>query len=67
MKVRRDIDTVHIELTSIEARFFLEELANVRGGNRLPKLRQICRELELALGNVYAPPRVVFLKKEKRP
>jgi hypothetical protein len=46
MKIRRTIDTVCIELPFAEARVLFDELSHVRGGARLPKLRQVCRELE---------------------
>ena len=47
MKVRRDISTstIHIELSSPEARVFFEELLDVPGGARLPKLKQVCQGL----------------------
>jgi len=38
--------SVSIELSLIEARALLYELSNVRGGARLPKLRQVCESLE---------------------
>jgi hypothetical protein len=37
---------VQINLTGPEARVLLEELAHVRGGSRMPKLRQVCAGLE---------------------
>ncbi len=47
VKVRRTtVASVSIELSSSEALVLLEELANVRGGARLPKLRQVCQKLE---------------------
>ena len=55
MKVHRSDDNVHVELTIAEARVLLDELAHVRGGARLPKLRQVCVALE-ALFVLMAPP-----------
>lgn len=49
MKVRRAASVICIEFTFAEALVFLEELSNVRGGARLPKLRQVCRGLEIGL------------------
>jgi hypothetical protein len=46
MKIRRTPDSVCIELPFAEARVLLDELSHVRGGARLPKLRQVCHELE---------------------
>jgi hypothetical protein len=47
MRIRRTPeDAVCIELSSAEARVLLDELSGVRGGARLPKLRQVCDELE---------------------
>ena len=46
MRVRRTADTICIELPIGEARALLNELSDVRGGARLPKLRQVCKELE---------------------
>jgi hypothetical protein len=46
MKIRRTVDSVCIELPFAEAKVLLDELAHVRGGARLPKLRQVCHELE---------------------
>jgi hypothetical protein len=46
MRISRTIDTVCIELPFAEARVLFDELSHVRGGARLPKLRQVCRELE---------------------
>lgn len=54
MKIYRSADSVHIDLSIAEARVFLEELAHVRGGTRLPKLRQVCDGLE-ALFTLMAP------------
>jgi hypothetical protein len=65
MRVRRDTSTsVCIELSSAEAHVLLEELSHVRGGARLPKLRQVCLGLEVIF-NLAVPP---FLgKKRERP
>ncbi len=49
MKIRRTADTLNIELPFAEARVLFDELSDVRGGARLPKLKQVCRELETAL------------------
>lgn len=46
MRTKYTGDTVCLELSVPEARFLLEELAHVRGGARLPKLRQVCLALE---------------------
>lgn len=46
MKIRHSLGFIHIDLSAAEARAFLEELAHVRGGTRLPKLRQVCAGLE---------------------
>jgi hypothetical protein len=54
MKIRRSDDSVHIDLSLAEARVLLEELSGVRGGARLPKLRQVCVGLE-ALFSLMAP------------
>jgi len=42
VKLKRSDGRVQIDLTVEEAGVFLEELSHVRGGSRLPKLRQIC-------------------------
>ena len=49
MKIRRTEDLFHIDLTPAEARVLLDELLHVRGGARLPKLRQVCAALETLL------------------
>jgi len=50
MKVTRSIDDrVCVELSGAEARALLEELSDVPGGSRLPKLRQLCSGLDGAL------------------
>ena len=49
MKIHRSEDNIHVELTIAEARVLLDELAHVRGGARLPKIRQVCAGLETTL------------------
>ena len=49
VKIRRSVNSVCIDLGPAEARVFLEELSDVRGGARRPKIRQLCKELETAL------------------
>ena len=49
MKIRRTDDLFHVDLTAAEARVLLDELVHVRGGARLPKLRQVCSGLETLL------------------
>ena len=46
MRLRWRENVIAIELTPAEARVLLEELLHVRGGARLPKIRQVCKELE---------------------
>ena len=46
MKIRSAPDAIHIELSVAEAHVLHDELAHVRGGARLPKLRQVCSGLE---------------------
>ena len=48
MKIRRTADSICIELPPAEAKVLLDELAHVRGGARLPKIRQVVAELEAA-------------------
>jgi hypothetical protein len=48
MKLHRTSDSISIELPFAEAKVLFDELAHVRGGARLPKLRQVCHELEAA-------------------
>lgn len=50
MKIQRFDGRVLIEFKPSEARVFLDELSHLRGGARMPKIRQICAELELAFG-----------------
>jgi hypothetical protein len=49
LRIRRTISTLSIELPLAEALVFLDELSHVRGGARMPKLKQVCLELEGAL------------------
>lgn len=49
MKIRRTTDSICVELPLAEAAVLLDELSHVRGGARLPKLKQVCTELEGAL------------------
>lgn len=49
MRIRRTANLISLELRPEEALVLLDELAHVRGGARLPKLRQVCLELEAAL------------------
>lgn len=46
MRLRWRENTICVEFTPAEARVFLDELSHVRGGARLPKIRQVCKELE---------------------
>lgn len=46
MRILLEDTRVRIDLTGPEARVLLEELVHVRGGARLPKLRQVCAGLE---------------------
>jgi len=48
LKVRRTLYAISIELPIAEAVVLFDELSHVRGGARLPKLKQVCRELEVA-------------------
>jgi hypothetical protein len=50
MKIHRSTGYIHIDLTGPEAAVLLEELENVRGGSKLPKVRQVCEELKGSLG-----------------
>jgi hypothetical protein len=54
MRVRYATDIICVELSPAEARVLLDELSDVRGGARLPKLRQVCVGLE-ALFKLVAP------------
>lgn len=49
MKVGRSEDQVRIEMSPAESRVLLEELANLRGGSKMPKIRQLCEGVELIL------------------
>ena len=49
MRTRLSVDLIHIDLSLAEARVFLDELTHVRGGARLPKIRQVCKDLEVTL------------------
>lgn len=49
MIVRIRESAVCVELPLAEARVFLDELAEVRGGSKLPKLRQVCDHLARTL------------------
>ena len=49
MKIRRSVDHILIDFTGAEARAFLNELLDVPRGTRLPKLSQVCTELDVAL------------------
>jgi len=51
LKIRRDTDSdaICIELSGAEARVLLDELSDVRGGARLPKLKQVCLGLATLL------------------
>jgi hypothetical protein len=50
VKIHRSTGYIHIDLTGPEAAVLLEELENVRGGSKLPKVRQVCEELKGSLG-----------------
>lgn len=50
MKIHRSTGYVHIDLTGAEAAVLLDELENVRGGSKLPKVRQVCEGLKNSLG-----------------
>jgi hypothetical protein len=45
MKIRRSFGLINVELTSAEAALLFDELETVRGGARMPKLRQLCMAL----------------------
>lgn len=47
MKITRTEGGVTIAMSGAEARVLLDKLLDVPGGARLPKLRQVCRELGL--------------------
>lgn len=52
MKIHRSAEYIHIDLTGAEAAVLLEELENVRGGSKLPKIRQMCDSLRTVIGSV---------------
>jgi len=54
MKIHRSAGYIHIDFTGAEAAAFLEELENVRGGSKLPKVKQVCTKLR-ALTDLWAP------------
>jgi len=56
MIIRRSNTRVQIDLTPTEAQVLLDELSNVRGGSRLPKLRQVCAQLDTSLKLTPRPP-----------
>jgi hypothetical protein len=55
MKTHRSADHLHIDLTGAEAAVLLDELENVRGGARLPKVRQLCESLRASIALVTPP------------
>ena len=57
MKIRRTDDHFHIDLSPAEARVLFEELSSVRGGARMPKLRQVCEGLD-AVFSLPTPPKL---------
>jgi hypothetical protein len=65
LKIRRTIDTVSIELSLPEASVLHDELSHVRGGARLPKLRQVVHELEVAL-KIEAERKLALVGKKSR-
>ena len=67
MKIRRTDDLFHIDLTPAEARVLFDELSSVRGGARLPKIRQVCQELDrlFTLVSIMAPPKLGRRPKQK--
>lgn len=48
MRVTRSNGHVHIDLPIAAGRFLLQELLDVKGGSKLPKVKQLCKELEAA-------------------
>ena len=62
MKIHRSTGYIHLDLSAAEAQVLLEELEGVRGGAKLPKLRQVCEGLRETLAIVdpkrTRPPRV---------
>lgn len=55
MKAHRTLDRIQLDMTIAEARALLEELVDVPGGTKLPKLRQTCRVLDDAIALQLAP------------
>jgi hypothetical protein len=49
VKVEQSDYTVRVELTLAELRVLLDELLDVPGGSRRPKIRQLCHALEVQL------------------
>lgn len=49
MKIHRSPGLIHLDLSGAEAAVLLEELENVRGGSKLPKVRQVCEGLKRSL------------------
>lgn len=69
MKIHRSAEYIHIDLTGAEAAVLLEELENVRGGSKLPKVRQVCEGIKESLafiGTKDPPkrerPKLVFIE-----
>jgi hypothetical protein len=52
MRVKRSDDGYRIEFAAGEAKAFFEELVDLPGGARRPKIRQVCDQLELAFKGV---------------
>jgi len=52
MRVKRSDDGYRIEFATGEAKAFFDELVDVPGGARRPKIRQVCHELELAFRGI---------------
>lgn len=50
VRLRMSDNSISIEMKPLEMRAFLEELAHILGGSRLPKVREICRALEVQFG-----------------
>lgn len=57
MKIHRSTGYIHVDLTVAEAMVLLEELSNVRGGSRLPKLRQVCEGLGESIALAIVTPK----------
>ena len=49
MKVGRAENQICVEMSTAEARVLLEELAHIRGGAKLYKMRQLCEGIETLL------------------